>query len=262
MESTADILEKLSAYGELIVSGLLIMLGGMVAILLLYRLVAALIKPGTLFSRIMKVVFGAIYALILVITVMLAAERLGYDVEGLAGIAILLVIVGAIVVFFLIPFLPRLPYVVGDMVQLRGVMGSVEAITAYQTVVRTFDGQTVYLPTALVMAGAISNFTQVPQRRVELTLTVNASDDLGAAKTQLLTLMSSESAVLAEPPPAVFVTGIEDGRATLFAFCWVANADWFATRDALWIAAAEAFSASDGFTLAAPQVSVKTESST
>ena len=45
MESTADILEKLSAYGELIVSGLLIMLGGMVAILLLYRLVAALIKP-------------------------------------------------------------------------------------------------------------------------------------------------------------------------------------------------------------------------
>jgi small conductance mechanosensitive channel len=228
----------------------------MIAILLLYRLVSTLVSPGTLFSRVVKITFGAIYALILVITVLVAAQRLGYNVEGLGGVAILLVIVGAVIVFFLVPFLPRLPFVPGDMVKIRGVMGVVEAITAYQTVLRTFDGQTVYFPSALVMAGDISNYSQVPERRVELNVEINADDDLERARQLLLEIMRGQDAALDEPEPAVFITGIEDGRAALFAFCWVKNADWFATRDALWVGVSEAFAAEPSVSLAPPRLSV------
>mgnify|MGYP001825632535 CR=1 FL=1 len=256
MSAAQEILSQLSRYAELVITGMLIMFGGMIAILLLYRLVASLVRPGGLFARVVKVAFGAIYALILVVTVLLAADRLGYSVEGLGGIAILLVIVGAVIVFFLVPFLPRLPFVPGDMVKIRGVMGVVEAITAYQTVLRTFDGQTVYLPSALVMAGDISNYSQIPERRVELSVEVNATDDLTRAKALLLEIMSSQDTVMAEPAPAVFITGIEDGRAGLFAFCWVANADWFATRDALWLGVSQAFAAEPSVALAPPRLSV------
>ena len=256
MEAAQQVFSQLSKYAELVLTGMLIMFGGMIAILLLYRIVHSLIKPGGLLSRMVKVAFGAIYALILVITVLLAAQHLGYKVEGLAGIAILLVIVGAVIVFFLVPFLPRMPFVPGDMVKIRGVMGTVEAITAYQTVLRTFDGQTVYFPSALVMAGDISNYSQVPERRVELNIEINADDDLERARQLLLEIMRGRESVLSEPEPAVFITGIEDGRAALFAFCWVKNADWFATRDALWAGVSESFAAEPSVSLAPPRLSV------
>ena len=258
MDAAQEVLIQVSRYAELVLTGMLIMFGGMIAILLLYRLVNALIRPGGLFARFVKVAFGAIYALILVITVLVAAERLGYQVQGLGGIAILLVIVGAVIVFFLVPFLPRLPFVPGDMVRIRGTMGVVEAITAYQTVLRTFDGQTVYIPSALVMAGDISNFSQIPERRVELNIEVNATDDLSRARELVLAIMREQETVLADPEPAVFITGVEDGRAGLFAFCWVKNADWFATRDALWLKVSSAVSEEPTVSLAPPRISVAT----
>lgn len=256
MDTAKLLLSQLSQYAELVITGMLVMFGGMIAILLLYRLVTALIQPGGVFARVVKVAFGGIYALILVITVLLAAQRLGYNVEGLAGIAILVVIVGAVIVFFLVPFLPRLPFMPGDTVRIRGIMGVVEAITAYQTVLRTFDGQTVYMPSALVMAGDISNYSQTPERRVELTVEVNAGDDLARARELLLAIMQDQERVLAEPEPAVFITGIEDGRAALLALCWVANADWFGTRDALWLAVSRAFAAEPSVSLAPPRLAV------
>ena len=97
MEQIKPILMKLAQYGELIMTGMAIMFGGM-------------------------------FAMILVLTVVLAAERLGYSVTGLAGIAILLVLVGATLFFFLIPFLPRLPFVSGNIIEVRGVMDTVGAI--------------------------------------------------------------------------------------------------------------------------------------
>lgn len=256
MNAAQEVLTQVSKYAELVITGMLIMFGGMIAILLLYRLVTAMVRPGGIFARVVKVAFGAIYALILVVTILVAAERLGYQVQGLAGIAILLVIVGAVIVFFLVPFLPRLPFVPGDMVKIRGTLGIVEAITAYQTVLRTFDGQTVYIPSALVMAGDISNFSQIPERRVELSIEVSATDDLARARELVLTIMGQQEAALADPEPAAFITGVEDGRAGLFAFCWVKNADWFATRDALWLAVSQAFAKETNVSLAAPRISV------
>ncbi|MEP1469496.1 MAG: mechanosensitive ion channel domain-containing protein [Halieaceae bacterium] len=259
MEQLKPILMKLAQYGELIMTGMAVMFGGMLAIFVLYRMAASLIKPGGTYARVMKVAFGALYAMILVLTIVLAAERLGYNVSGLAGIAILLVLVGATLFFFLIPFLPRLPFVTGNMIEVRGVMGTVEAITAYQTVIRKFDGQTVFLPSAMVMASPITNYTLIPERRIELNVSVYASDDLARAKAALLELMSAQEQVLSDPEPSVFITGIDDGVASLVAYCWVENANWFGTRDALWAAIATTFSNEAGVSLALPQIALHNE---
>ena len=77
---------------------------------------------------------------------------------------------------------------------------------------RTFDGQTVYLPSALVMAGDISNYSQIPERRVELPVEVNATDDLARAKTLLLEIMNSQETVMAEPDFPVGIRNIARSR--------------------------------------------------
>ncbi|MEP4486611.1 MAG: mechanosensitive ion channel domain-containing protein [Halioglobus sp.] len=253
LEQLQPILAKLTEYGSLIASGLLIMFGGMIAILVLYRIVAKIIRPNGTYSRVIKVAFGAIYAMILVLTIMLAAEKIGFDTSGLAGIAILLVMVAAVIVFFLIPFLPRLPFVPGDMVDVRGTMGIVEAITAYQTVIRTFDGHVVFIPSPMIMASPIINYSLLPNRRIQLDLEMNATDDITRAKTLTLELMNTHEKVLDDPAPSAFFTGIDDGKITLVAYCWVENADWFGTRDALFAQVAQAFSQEAHVALAIPK---------
>lgn len=255
-EELASILSQLAGYGGLIASVILVMLGGMLAVFLLYKLLNSRIKPGSTYARIMKVFLGSVYALILVVTILLAAGKIGLPVEGLAGIAILLVVVGAVIVFFLLPFLPRLPFVIGDMVHIRGDTGIIEAITAYQVVLRTFDGQTVFIPTPLVMSSSIHNYSAIPNRRVEMDVAIYAGDDIERARSILLDTMGAMDAVLEDPGPAVFVTAVSGEKASLVAYCWVANADWFGTRDALWVAVANAFAADEQVNLALPQMDI------
>jgi small conductance mechanosensitive channel len=253
----SSMFQKLAEYGNLVAQGLLIILGGMIAVIVLYRLVASVIRPEATWARLLKVAFGALYVLILVITLLLAAHRLGYDVSGIAGIAILTVLAGATLVFFLIPFLPRLPFKPGDVIEVRGVTGVVEAITAYQTIVHTFDGQTVYLPSPLVLASPIVNYSHQPARRVALNLTLAPDSDLDRATELLLQILREHEATLAEPPPAVLVTGVDSLGTSLLASCWVATPAWLGSCDTLWRAALTAFAATPKVSLATPRLQLQ-----
>ncbi|MEH6584132.1 MAG: mechanosensitive ion channel domain-containing protein [Halioglobus sp.] len=255
-EELEPILGQLANYGGLITSVLLVMIGGMLAVFLLYKLMHSLIKPGGTYARAMAVFFGALYVLILVITVLVAAQEIDLPVEGLGGIAILIVIVGAVVVFFLLPFLPRLPFVTGDMVQIRNDMGIVETMTAYQIVLRTFDGQKVFIPTPVAMTSAIRNFSSTPTRRIQLDVDIYARNDIEQARAVLLDTMNSYEDVLADPEPTVFVTGVTGEKASIVGHCWVENANWFSTRDAIWVALASAFANDERVHLALPQLEI------
>jgi small conductance mechanosensitive channel len=247
---------QLSSYGSLIASILLVMVGGMLAVFLFYRLALSLIRPGGKYARAMGVGFGALYVMVLVLTILVAAEKIGLQVEGLAPVAILLVIVGAVIVFFLLPFLPRMPFVTGDMVQIKDVMGIVEAMTTAQIVVRTFDGQTVFIPTPVALASSVRNFSKIPSRRIELNVDIYAGDDIEKARSMLLKLMLANEQVLVDPAPAVYVTGVTGERASLVAYCWVENANWFGTRDALWVGLSKVIAADDSISLALPQMDI------
>ena len=242
-------LGSLEGWGTLIFSGLGFMLGAMLLVFLLYRLVSSLIKPRGKLARMVQVVFGAVYVLILLLAIMLAAQRFGYDVSGIAGIAILAVIVGAVVVFFAIPFLPRLPFMIGDLVLIRGTMGIVEGITTYQTVLRTFDGRLVYIPNMLVLGSDIQNYSTVPTRRVELVVEIHTTDNVETARQLMVSAMQDDARVLAEPAPAVFVTGLERGVITLAGYCWASNADWFPAQDALIVDIVSRVNAAEGVAL-------------
>jgi small conductance mechanosensitive channel len=255
-EQLGLLLEQLSSYGGLIASILLVMFGGMLAVFLLYRLAHSLIHPDGKYARAMRVGFGALYAMVLVLTILVAAKKIGLPVDGLAPVAILLVIVSAVVVFFLLPFLPRLPFVTGDMVQIKDVMGIVEAMTTAQIVVRTFDGQTVFIPTPIALSSSVRNYSSIPNRRVELNVDIYAGNDIEQARAILLKLMLAHEDVLVDPAPAVYVTAVTGERASLVAYCWVENANWFGTRDALWVELSRAITADDSLSLALPQMDI------
>jgi len=72
----------------------------------------------------------------------------------------------------------KTPFRVGDVVELNGIMGTVEKTNIRVTVVHTFQGQEVYIPNKDVMQNPIYNYTKLGKRRIDLSVGVSYSDDL------------------------------------------------------------------------------------
>ncbi|MFW2438581.1 MAG: mechanosensitive ion channel family protein [Arenicellales bacterium] len=245
MVAADEIVSQLSGYGSLIVNSLYFMVAGMLVIFLLYKFAGVFLgRFLTLESRgkrLKTVIFGTLYVLVFVITALLVLKRLGYDVAAIGQLAILIVLVGAVIAFFLAPFLPKLPFVIGNMIEISGVLGIVDSISTFHTTLRTLDGNIVFIPNALLMASRIVNYHQTPNRRIELKVRVEVDCDLGLSKKFLLEIMSADDRVLSDPAPAVFVTDANAAGAEMLGLCWVANDDWFPARSDLWLLVVDRF---------------------
>jgi small conductance mechanosensitive channel len=254
LQETADIVEQVSEYGALIHSSLYLILGGMLVIFMLHKLASKFLYPRLENRRLIKVVFGALYVLILVIVVLMALKAIGFDVTFIGEIAILSVLTGAVIVFFLVPFFPRLPFTIGHIIESNGVLGIVDNISTFHTTIRKFDGTMAFIPNPLVMATKILNYHDLPERRVEINLSVNIDCDLRAAKALILRIMNEDERVLESPAlPQAFIVNVTASGADIMAICWVLNADWFAARSDIWLNIVDAFAEDGRVTMSLPQ---------
>lgn len=80
----------------------------------------------------------------------------------------------------------RKPLKVGDIVKLKDYMGKVKTINLRDTVLQTFEGQTIIIPNKEVYQNAIDNYSYINKRRLDLPVRVSYSDDL--AEVQKVTL--------------------------------------------------------------------------
>ena len=257
-----EVIGQINNFGELIFDALLLMGGAMLIIVLIYKLVNRFLILEGKYDRALKVTFGAIYVLILVMAILLAVRSVGHDVSGIAGLALLTVVIGAVLVFLLLPFLPVLPFKKGHMIQVGAVTGIVDNITTYHTMIRTFDGQIVFIPNAVMFASTIVNFHPTPNRRVDLSVLLTPDSDLNKTKATLVELMAAEPSVMNDPAPSAFVTDLQGEGAKIDAYCWVTNAEWFGTRDSLYLKLMERLGGESGIRLAVPRSDVRMMDST
>lgn len=72
----------------------------------------------------------------------------------------------------------RRPFTVGDLVEVGGKRGKVEAIALRATELQTLDGLSVMIPNKDVFQSPIINFTRTSTRRLDIPVGVAYSDDL------------------------------------------------------------------------------------
>ncbi|MCK5361012.1 MAG: mechanosensitive ion channel [Gammaproteobacteria bacterium] len=245
MDETGEIVSQLTGYGSLIINSLYFMIAGMLVIYGLYKFANLFLNRFlTLQSkgkRLKMVVFGTLYVLVFVITALLVLKRLGYDVSAVGQLSILIVLIGSVIAFFVVPFLPKLPFVIGNMVEISGILGIVNSISTFHTTLRTLDGNIVYIPNALLMASRIVNYHQTPDRRIELNMSVGVDCDLELSKKFLFEIMSADERVRSDPAPMVYVLDANAAGVEMVGFCWVSNANWFTTRSDLWLLVVDKF---------------------
>ncbi len=256
LEEASAIVEEVSNYSALITDSLYIIFGGMIAVFLLYKLTSKFLFPYVKNKRLLKVVFGTIYVLILVVTMLVVLDKIGIDTSMIGRVAILVVLAGAVLVFFLVPFLPRLPFMLGQMINVNGVVGTVDNISPVHTTIRTFDGAMVFIPNPVVLASKIINFSDIPERRIAFNLTISLDSDIEKIRGLVLTIMNADERVLKDPEPLIRAATASAIGISLTALCWVKNDDFLNAQSDLWLQMMDAFKQDDSIALALPQQEV------
>lgn len=119
------------------------------------------------------------------------------------------------------------PYRVGDFISVQGQSGTVREIKLFSTVITTGDNQTIYIPNNAIATAIIDNYSTADLRRVDWTIGISYGDDVDAARKALLEILASDTRILAQPAPVVWVAELADSAVNLTVRAWTRNADYW-----------------------------------
>lgn len=176
-----------------------------------------------LIGRIASFIF-TIVGLLIAATIVFPAFRPG---DLIAGLGISSVAIGFAAKDILQNFFAGLlllwkkPFRVGDEVELDGFKGTVESIDTRSTNIRTYSGERAVLPNGVVYASALLVKTAYETRRLERSVRLMYSSDLGRARGLALEALRRSKDVLEDPPPQVFVDELARSSIGLTLYFWI-----------------------------------------
>jgi small conductance mechanosensitive channel len=110
---------------------------------------------------------------------------------------------------------------VGDLIESSGLLGTVRAIDLRQVHIRTGDGCDIFIPSASIYRNPLHNYTRDGLRRTDFTIGIDYGDDPERARGLILEALRATPGVLADPEPAVLLSGFSATTVDLQAFLWV-----------------------------------------
>ena len=122
---------------------------------------------------------------------------------------------------------------VGDFIEIAGLRGRVTEMFPFHVVLVSDDNQTILLPNAQLTGGGFRNYSTLPARRAQWSLSLRPADELASAKEALLGRLRADARVLREPSPRVFVQEWSDDKRVLAVQAWTKAADFAAVQEEL-----------------------------
>ena len=169
--------------------------------------------------------------ILLVITVvsMLGVEMTSFiALIGAAGLAVGLALQGSLANFAGgVLILLFKPFKVGDFIDAQGYMGTVREIQVFNTILKTPDNKTIFIPNGNLSNGSLTNFSTEDKRRVDWVFGIGYSDDLKKTKDILNDLVKQESRILDDPEPMVVVSELGDSSVNFTVRVWVKSPDYW-----------------------------------
>ena len=116
------------------------------------------------------------------------------------------------------------PFAIGDMIEVAGYKGKVQAIALRTTELKTPDGRFVLIPNGDVYTSAVVNFTRSGSRRVELNVGVATDSDLDKVTRVTLASIAEIAGLLEEPSPRVAYDNFGNSTIDFTLYYWVDTA--------------------------------------
>ena len=117
----------------------------------------------------------------------------------------------------------RKPLKVGDIVEVKDYMGKVKEVNLRDTVVETFQGQTVIIPNKEVFQNPIENYSYLQKRRFDLSVGVSYGDDLEKVKQITLDAVSDIEELSKTDTTQVYFVEFGDSSVNLSVRMWISS---------------------------------------
>ncbi len=185
----------------------------------------------TLIGFVANLAYGLAFAFVIIA----ALSQLGVETSSLAailaaaGLAVGLALQGSLSNFAAgVMIMVLRPFTRGNYVEVAGTSGTVEAITIFQTTLKTPDNKVIIIPNSNVTSDNIVNYSANSTRRVDMVFGIGYGDDLLKAKKVLLEMVNEDSRVLQDPAPVVAVSELGDSSVNFIVRPWVNTTDYWA----------------------------------
>ncbi len=119
------------------------------------------------------------------------------------------------------------PYRVGDFIEAQGFAGTVREIQILNTILNTIDNKTVIIPNGQLATSALTNYSEEPTRRVDLTFGVAYDVDIEDAREAILAVVGKHESILPDPAPFVRVAELADSSVNFACRVWVEAPDYW-----------------------------------
>lgn len=120
----------------------------------------------------------------------------------------------------------------GDTIQIDATWGKVAKVNIRNTVVRTFQNATLFVPNADLISGKLINWThRDPTMRRDITVGVAYGTDTDTVRDILLDVAKAQPHVLVNPAPVVQFSAFGDSSLDFLLMVWVDNVAFGASTE-------------------------------
>lgn len=186
-------------------------------------------------SMLSNFVLNSARTLLFIFVILAALSNLGIEttsfvaVLGAVGLAIGMAFkdtfgnigAGVLIIFFK-------PFKLGDSIDIGGSIGTATELNLFSTYLTTGDNKTIIIPNSQVISSKIINYSLKPNRRVDLTFSIDYKDDLKLARDIILDIATRKDIILNDPAPFVGVLSLGDNSVNLAARFWAKNENYWA----------------------------------
>ena len=124
---------------------------------------------------------------------------------------------------------------IGDIIEIEGTIGTVQAINLLSVVLKTFDSQYVRVPNETIIKANLINYSHFPFRRVKTELSVSYGTDLRKVEKILLDTAQKNQFCVADPAPSILWSAFADSGITFTLLTWTKIEDFGNLRNSIFI---------------------------
>ncbi len=221
-------------YGVNIISAVFILFLGNIIAKSIAVSVGKVLTKKQMDKAVIEFIHGIVRYSLFVVVLIAALGRIGVQtasvvaVIGAAGLAVGLALQGSLSNFAAgVLIVAFRPFKSGDYVEVGGVAGCVDAIQIFQTVLVTIDNKIVIIPNSSVIGSPITNYSKLPTRRVDLTISVSYKADLKLVKQVICDALEKDRRILDNPGIDVGVLELGDPGVKFVVRPWCKTEDYW-----------------------------------
>jgi small conductance mechanosensitive channel len=227
-------IELLMGYGPTLVLAIVTLIIGLWVIKLFIKGLGRAMEKGNIDVSLHKFLLSLFGILLKVMLVISVASMIGIQmtsfiaVLGAAGLAVGLALQGSLANFaggVLILLLK--PFKVGDFIESASYLGTVKEIQIFNTILKTPDNKTIFIPNGVLSNASITNFSTESTRRVDMVFGIGYSDNITKAKEIIESILKNDGRILNEPAPLIVVSELADSSVNITMRAWCNNADYW-----------------------------------